>query len=70
MALQEQLVFAGLFQGEPNGWYGPQKEEAVKALQARFGSVADGKVGPETRLLFMRAVEENIPRLRVSPDEK
>lgn len=45
--LQRQLIEAG-FKIDADGWFGPATEQAVMAIQARAGLVADGIAGPKT----------------------
>lgn len=47
--LQQQLIQAGYLQGEPNGYFGPYTQEAVKRFQADNYLQASGIAGPTTR---------------------
>lgn len=46
--IQKALRDAGLYQGEPDGIFGPGTETAVKGFQADSGLVVDGVVGDAT----------------------
>lgn len=52
--LQARLKELGLFQGEPNGNFGPSTVEAVRAFQIKNGLMADGVVGGQTRALLFK----------------
>lgn len=48
-ALQQQLQQKGYLDGEVDGIYGIQTQQAVKKLQREAGIAVDGVVGPQTR---------------------
>jgi peptidoglycan hydrolase-like protein with peptidoglycan-binding domain len=47
--LQEQLIKAGYLQGEPNGYFGPYTQEAVRRFQSDNYLKPSGIAGPTTR---------------------
>jgi hypothetical protein len=47
-AWQRQAARLGLYDGPPDGIYGPHTEDAAKALQAKRGLTVDGLIGWDT----------------------
>jgi len=62
--LQQLLVAAGYYAGEPNGVYDAKTSAAVRKFQADRGITADGRVGEQTLLLlYQRGGDFAPPRL-------
>lgn len=58
--LQERLLELGYDAGRPDGIFGPQTENALRAFQRDYGMTADGVCGPAT----MRALRQLSPKVR------
>jgi peptidoglycan hydrolase-like protein with peptidoglycan-binding domain len=54
--VQQQLALFGYKHGPLDGIYGPLTAQAVRAFQADHRLVADGIVGPKTRVAFATAL--------------
>lgn len=59
--LQGRLKFLGFFDGSVDGQYGWRTLRAVKWFQWEFGMVADGIVGPKTKLKLWEATKRWTP---------
>lgn len=54
-AMQEKLQAMGLFEGKPDGYYGPQTADAIRLFEKRIGREAVGAVNAEIIALIKKA---------------